>query len=233
MQLFGLGSLALLLPVAIWGYRLLGHRPLGRERLRVCVAVGTVLGAAFACACRVGPTGRCRPGRAASSVTPCCDLPDCPRRAAFGIDRPSCAAIVLGIAALIAFAGAAGFIWRDRADKEAMTRRRRGRRRRRMTKMAWISLGLLYPRRFQSRARLGFCSGAARSAARRRAAKSRRSAASSRVSTAGRIRAQAEAEEEEEDTTRRAPRRPQTQAAPAAKPARRSFGGYALPSLNC
>jgi DNA segregation ATPase FtsK/SpoIIIE, S-DNA-T family len=30
MQLLGLGSLALLLPVGIWGYRLLGHRPLGR-----------------------------------------------------------------------------------------------------------------------------------------------------------------------------------------------------------
>ena len=35
MQLFGLGSLALLLPIAVWGYRLLGHRPLSRERLRV------------------------------------------------------------------------------------------------------------------------------------------------------------------------------------------------------
>ena len=35
MQLLGLGSLALLLPIAVWGYRLLGHRPLSRERLRV------------------------------------------------------------------------------------------------------------------------------------------------------------------------------------------------------
>jgi S-DNA-T family DNA segregation ATPase FtsK/SpoIIIE len=35
MQLLGLGSLALLLPIAVWGYRLLGHRPLRRERLRV------------------------------------------------------------------------------------------------------------------------------------------------------------------------------------------------------
>src|SRR6516165_12494697 len=37
MQLLGLGSLALLLPVAIWGYRLLGHRRLNHERLRVMV----------------------------------------------------------------------------------------------------------------------------------------------------------------------------------------------------
>ena len=35
MQLLGLGALALILPVAIWGYRLLGHRGAGRERLRV------------------------------------------------------------------------------------------------------------------------------------------------------------------------------------------------------
>src|ERR1700683_4191558 len=49
MQLLGLGSLALLLPVAVWGYRLLGHRRLSHERLRVFLwIVGAVLTAAFA-----------------------------------------------------------------------------------------------------------------------------------------------------------------------------------------
>src|ERR1700759_3229481 len=49
MQLFGLGSLALLLPIAVWGYRLLGHRALSRERLRVMLwLLGAVLAAAFA-----------------------------------------------------------------------------------------------------------------------------------------------------------------------------------------
>src|ERR1700683_5629189 len=37
MQLFGLGSLALLLPLAIWGYRLIGHRPLSRARVRAAL----------------------------------------------------------------------------------------------------------------------------------------------------------------------------------------------------
>jgi len=47
MQLLGLGSLALLLPIGVWGYRLLGHRPLGRERLRVLLwLLGAVLAAA-------------------------------------------------------------------------------------------------------------------------------------------------------------------------------------------
>ena len=34
MQLIGLASLALVLPIAIWGWRLLSHRTLSRERLR-------------------------------------------------------------------------------------------------------------------------------------------------------------------------------------------------------
>src|ERR1700728_4723004 len=49
MQLLGLGSLALLLPIAVWGYRLLGHRPLSRERLRgVGWLLRALLMAAFA-----------------------------------------------------------------------------------------------------------------------------------------------------------------------------------------
>jgi len=49
MQLLGLGALALILPIAAWGYRLLGHRFLRRERLRVIVwPLGAVLAAAFA-----------------------------------------------------------------------------------------------------------------------------------------------------------------------------------------
>ena len=35
MQLFGLGALALLLPIAVWGYRLLSHRRLSHERSAV------------------------------------------------------------------------------------------------------------------------------------------------------------------------------------------------------
>src|SRR6202167_5079508 len=49
MQLLGLGALALLLPIGVWGYRLLGHRPLSRERMRVFLwIIRAVLSAAFA-----------------------------------------------------------------------------------------------------------------------------------------------------------------------------------------
>src|SRR2546421_12566486 len=35
MQLLGIAALALVLPIAIWGWRLTSHRPLHRERLRL------------------------------------------------------------------------------------------------------------------------------------------------------------------------------------------------------
>ena len=37
MQLLGLGALALVLPIAVWGWRLASHRPLRREWLRLAV----------------------------------------------------------------------------------------------------------------------------------------------------------------------------------------------------
>ena len=35
MQLIGIASIAVLLPIAVWGWRLATHRPLRRERLRL------------------------------------------------------------------------------------------------------------------------------------------------------------------------------------------------------
>src|SRR5579871_6860136 len=49
MQLLGLGALAVVLPIAVWGWRLAGHRPLGREWLRLAAfVVAVLLAAAFA-----------------------------------------------------------------------------------------------------------------------------------------------------------------------------------------
>src|SRR5579864_5368923 len=78
MQLLGLGALVLLLPIAIWGYRLLGHRPLSRERLRMLLWLfGAVLAAAFAAT----PACGCRR---------CCSA--CPWSAPTASPRPSCSA---------------------------------------------------------------------------------------------------------------------------------------------
>src|SRR5262245_58912945 len=49
MQLFGIASVVLVLPVAVWGWRLASHRPLVRERLRLLIwIVGILLAASFA-----------------------------------------------------------------------------------------------------------------------------------------------------------------------------------------
>jgi DNA segregation ATPase FtsK/SpoIIIE, S-DNA-T family len=51
MQLTGLGALALVLPVAIWGWRLASHRPLNREWLRLLAWILSVPFAATFAAC--------------------------------------------------------------------------------------------------------------------------------------------------------------------------------------
>src|SRR4029077_7817080 len=120
MQLLGLGSLALLLPVGIWGYRLLGHRPLGRERLRVMLWIfGALLTAAFVACLPRGvhwplPSGL--GGVVGDAML---------RAPAMVLGTPILGfyrfvlAIILGLAALFTFAGAAGFIWRGGADNDA------------------------------------------------------------------------------------------------------------------
>ncbi len=119
MQLFGLGSLALLLPVAVWGYRLLGHRALSRERLRVMLWLGgAVLAAAFAsCLPRTAhwplPSGL--GGVIGDAML---RLPDEMFHAPLIGANRFAAAMILGAAALFAFAGAAGLLWSDAIEDE-------------------------------------------------------------------------------------------------------------------
>jgi S-DNA-T family DNA segregation ATPase FtsK/SpoIIIE len=51
MQLFGIASVALVLPIAIWGWRLATHRVLHRERLRLVAWVAAVVLSASFAAC--------------------------------------------------------------------------------------------------------------------------------------------------------------------------------------
>src|ERR1700693_159567 len=55
MQILGLGSIMLILPVAVWGWRMLTHRAFDREALRIaCWILCTVIAAGFA---SCGPHG--------------------------------------------------------------------------------------------------------------------------------------------------------------------------------
>jgi len=56
MQIFGLAALALILPIALWGWRLASHRPLARERIRLVVWVFAIALVATFAACLPRPT---------------------------------------------------------------------------------------------------------------------------------------------------------------------------------
>ena len=208
----------------MWGYRLVGHRPLSRERLRVLFwLLGAVLAAAFAsCLPRSAhwplPAGLGGVvGDALLRVPP----------AFFGVPltgtRQLGAAIVLGVAALMAFAAAAGIIWRDSPDDDEDEPGEDE------DESVWVSLGLLahYLLSFQARLARIF----------RRRAPPRfpvSDAETPRRRLEPRMRDDPEHDAEDEDgeadedkstaPAPRAPRRPRA----AAKPARRSWGGYEL-----
>ena len=230
MQLLGLGALALLLPIAVWGYRLLGHRPLSRERLRVLLWLfGAVLTAAFAsCLPHAGhwplPSGL---GGVIGDA-----MLRIPQRL-FGVPLAEtyrmAAATVLGIAALVAFAGAAGLIWRDAPEEDAEDEPEDEDEAEDEDESAWISLGRLIHAVLSFRARLALLLGRAHGDAnRRRAVKAPRRAASSRSSTRRSDLDGDEAAEDEEDAERAAARRAQAASrqdragSPAATNCRRS-----------
>jgi S-DNA-T family DNA segregation ATPase FtsK/SpoIIIE len=225
MQLLGLGALALILPVAIWGYRLLGHRAMGRERLRVLMwPVGAVLAAALA---------SCLP-RSAHWPLPCglggvvgdaiLRLPVLLLHVPIRGGNSVIAGVVLGAAAVAAIAFACGLLWRDaggdeyddeEADEEPAEQSEDN------SDRSWLSLGGLMHSLLSLRARL----------ARLFTGRKRRPMPSPDAVLRGRIEprfgADADSDEdidEEEDTP-----------APVRKPrprARRSSGGYVLPALE-
>ena len=226
MQLLGLGALAVILPVAVWGYRLMGHRAMGRERLRVMLwPVGAVLAAALA---------SCLP-RSTHWPLPCglggvigdaiLRLPvllfHVPLRGGSSV----IAGVVLGAAAAVAIAAASGLLWRDadadddeEYDEEPAEQSEDDRDR------GWISLGWLTHSLLSLRARLAHLFGLRKrrpmppaDAVLRARIEPRFGAAANADSDEG-----ADDEEEDEPTPVRKPR-PRV---------RRSSGGYVLPALE-
>jgi len=228
MQLFGLGSLALLLPIAIWGYRLLGHRRLRHERRRIVLwLVGAVLAAAFA---------SCLP-RSAHWPLPC-GLGGVVGDAALrlpvqlfhlslvGMNRLA-AGIALGTATLLAFAGAAGLLWGDADededesddDDEVAPRDREDDGR-------WISIGFLAHSILSLRARI------ARLFHRRARTPmpSRDAGLRQRIEPRFDNAADRSADDDADDDADEAA--PRTRKPRAPKAPRRSSGGYILPALE-
>ena len=229
IQLLGVAALALVLPIAIWGWRLATHRPLQRERIRLAFCVLAIL---LAAACT-----------AALPRTPAWPLPvglggvvgDWMLRfpallaggTLSGLARAA-VAIVTGAGTLVCFAIAAGLGWRAgerHVDDAVDDERERG-----SISLGWIAHGFL-----SLKARL------ARALKRRPQARSpaRRAAAPVNDRTEPRfdesaratLQPQIEPEEDEEDedeTTPPARRKPK---APPRAP-RKTTGGYVLPPLE-
>src|SRR4051794_18182859 len=120
MQLLGIATIALLFPLAAWGWRLLTHRPLDRQRARTVLWIVGVAAAAGFAACLPSskawplPTGLGGVIGDALLRAPAwifgAPLSGAPR---FAI------AIVVGIAAFVTLMLAAGFGLRPKADEEA------------------------------------------------------------------------------------------------------------------
>jgi DNA segregation ATPase FtsK/SpoIIIE, S-DNA-T family len=242
MQLLGLGSLALLLPVGVWGYRLLGHRPLGRERVRVLLWVfGAVLAATFA---------SCLP-RGTHWPLPCGlggVVGDAMLRApAVFLGAPIVGlyrlvvALVLGMAAIVAFAGAAGWIWRGSEDEDEEVEaddetedeadEKDGEDEEADAGGGWLSLGGLMHSVLSLRTRLALMfRGRTRVSAPSRSERAVQRRVEPRFDGRPDHRTEEEAEDELSGApTQRSPRKPR----PATpKPTRRFTGGYVLPPLE-
>jgi S-DNA-T family DNA segregation ATPase FtsK/SpoIIIE len=238
MQLLGLGSLALLLPIAVWGYRLLGHRPLSREKLRVVLwLIGAILCAAFASSFPRSPHWPLPSGLGGVIGDALLRLPSALLHVPLPRPYQFAETIVFGFAALTAFAIAAGIIWRD-VDEEDIEEdeqqedeeQAEGDRDR-----AFISLGLLVHALLSLRSRIArLFRGRAPSPAASAGdlAMARRRIEPQFDKSAGRD-AEAEDDEEQGDEEDQAPAPSARKPRPAPpKPLRRGSDGYALPSIN-
>ncbi|HMK70595.1 MAG TPA: DNA translocase FtsK 4TM domain-containing protein, partial [Xanthobacteraceae bacterium] len=222
MQLLGLGSLALLLPIAVWGYRLLGHRPLGRERLRaVAWLLGAVLAAAFASCLPRGSRWPLPSGLGGVIGDAVLRLPAIFLGAPLSGSYRLGAAIGLGIAAFAAFAVAAGMIWRGAADEEEKDAGDLE------DDSAWIPLGRLMHAMLSVRSRLlrVLRRGARVQPMRGKTAIERHVEPRLEPRFDGMLEPHADDDTEDESVAVRKPRK-------VARAARRWSGGYALPSLN-
>jgi S-DNA-T family DNA segregation ATPase FtsK/SpoIIIE len=119
MQILGIATIALLFPLAAWGWRLLTHRPLDRQRVRVVLWIAGVVATAAFAACL--PSSKAWPlptglgGVAGDALL---------RAPAWIFGAPLSGAprfliaIVAGIAALVMLMLAAGFGLRRKADED-------------------------------------------------------------------------------------------------------------------
>jgi DNA segregation ATPase FtsK/SpoIIIE, S-DNA-T family len=218
MQLVGIGALALILPVAVWGWRLITHRPLDRERLRLILWTAGVLAATAFASCL--PTGTAWPlptGLGGVVGDALLRLPAWLFGAPLKGGVRIALALIAGLAALVALALAMGFEWRRKRRRaaEPVETDNEGR--------PSVSLGWLYHALLSVTARL------ARMFA-RRPPMPRHAAAPAIAPEEYAAEDEPEIEEDTEEDEAERPARKRPRAAP--RPTRRGRGGFELPALE-
>jgi S-DNA-T family DNA segregation ATPase FtsK/SpoIIIE len=235
MQLFGLASTVLVLPVAVWGWRIAAHREFDREWQRLLLWLGgTLLASGFASCLPKSPKWPLPSGLGGVIGDALLHVPAVFVGPLSGMQLTA-AAIVLGTTSLFAILAAAGFIWRSAVPTkldERWARKAAGPIDDDEERTA-ISLGRLV------HAFLSFKARVARWMARRAQPHDvAREAPTPEVSPRDRIaptfeqRASSarEADADEEEDEVEIPAAPRKVVKPRAP--RRSSGGYQLPSLN-
>jgi DNA segregation ATPase FtsK/SpoIIIE, S-DNA-T family len=219
MQLLGVSALALILPVAVWGWRLITHRPIDRERLRLILWTAGVLAATAFASCL--PTGAAWPlptGLGGVIGDALLRLPAWLFGAPLAGSVRLVLALCLGFAALAALAIAMGFEWRRQRPRAAAPVESEDEDR------PSVSLGWLYHALLSVAARLG------RMFSHRTPVPRHTTAPAIAPEEDVVIEEEPEVEDEEEaDEEERSPRK-RVRAAP--RPARRGRGGFELPSLT-
>jgi S-DNA-T family DNA segregation ATPase FtsK/SpoIIIE len=229
IQLLGVAALALVLPVAIWGWRLASHRPLQRERIRLVFWIlAVLLAAACAAALPRSATWPLPVGLGGVVGDWLLRLPAAIAGGALSALERAAIAVVTGAGMLVCFAIAAGFGFgwsagarEDAGDEDAADdERERG-----SISLGWITHGFLSLKARVAR----LLTRRARSRVRRDIPPAARAEPRFEESARVTLQPRAEPEPDDEDDDAPAPaRRPK--AAPRAP--RKSSGGYILPPLE-
>jgi S-DNA-T family DNA segregation ATPase FtsK/SpoIIIE len=233
MQILGLASIAFLLPLAVWGWRLVVHRPLTREFLRIAFwLLAAPLAAGFASCLPRTATWALPSGLGGVVGDALLRLPAALLGPLSGFERFGLA-LMLGSAALAALISAAGFGW-NKAEEDADEETDDDVEKERTSiSLGWLVHGLLS---LKARlVRLALMPLHAYAEHRRQPPPAPRARVEPRLDGAPMHEPGPDVvddDEEPEDEPEEAPAVARKPRAAPSKPVRRGSGGYTLPSLD-